>query len=185
MSTNTSNNLNSTINKIYEETSNLGKYQLKLGIISGVIISIIFFICGIVNIFTWDNKLIDINGTITDSNCSIPTFLKRKGQVATTYTCNINVQVTENENIIKKLLVIKSSKEYKINDTVRVTLDKRDINNIVMVLGINRMSTTWIFIIGGILLGLTYIGYIIYTSKYAKIFESGYGTLNLIKTVLN
>jgi hypothetical protein len=184
MNTNIPNKFNSIVNKIYEETSKLGKYKFRTAIISGVILTIIILICGIVNIFTWDDKLIDTTASIIESNCTSDTVTDDKGKVTTTYKCNINVQVIDNGITINKMLVTNSSKKYIVGDTIPVTIDKRDTNNIGVVLSIYRMSNTWIFIIGVILAVLTLITYLIYSSKYAKIIESGYGTYSLVRTVL-
>jgi len=184
MNTNIPNKFDNTVNKIYEETSRLGIYQFRTTIISGVILTIIVFICGLVNIFTWDNKLIDTTATIIESNCTTDTVTDDKGKVTTTYKCNINVQVIDNGITINKMLVTNSSKKYIVGDTISVTVDKRDTNNIGVVLSIYRMSNTWIFIIGAVLAVITLITYIIYTSQYAKMIESGFGTYSLVSTVL-
>ena len=117
----------------YTGVAELGKFQAMLSLVIGIIIAVCLIIVAIFIFRQNQDHLIDVSAKIIDTECTPYTKTIKKGKITetnTSYKCVLTVNYIANNKEYNRTLITNSTTEYIKGDTIDITYDKTNPNQI-------------------------------------------------------
>lgn len=147
--------------------------KLRFGLITGIILSVIFVVVGIYMMVYDDSyKYFFIKGVVVTPSCvKASTTYDKDGYPTDTYKCNIVVAYKINGEVYSRKMYVIGSNNYEKDEPIDLVVHKNNYDNVQLAF-MNGTTIGCIFVtVALIITSLTYLDYYI-TYRYKKFLES-------------
>lgn len=172
--------MNTLPERIYDGASDLGKFQALISLILAIIVFVIMFIAGAYLYFSDQSNLFDTKAIIKDVKCK-ENNISYGNKQKIVYNCNILVEYNLNGKNIMAQLNTNDNILRNINQTIDITYDINDPNNVSLPIMRNSTMGFMLSSIGLLILGGAYLLY--YMTNRFKLFASSQGASTALSIV--
>ena len=166
----------------YKGTVGIGQFRASLTLIVAIILAIIMALCGTYLVFNNDDEMyLTINGRVMKADCLSQQTRDSKGNVNTSYKCNITVGYEVDGEKFSKMIFVRSNEDYLQGEPISLWVKKNDLTNVREAGWPGNMVGSGLVFGALVVFGLAYLQYYL-TYRY-EVFAAAQGVGTVVDII--